>query len=313
MPRPALSSRSRDRARRSGSGRGASSGRGPSVSGATSGVPGALRALGVRPSRRLGQNFLSDPRVAERIASLVSDPNETVVEIGPGLGALTTLLARSRRPLVAVELDFRLAEALEGTLREWPGTRVVRGDILEQRLDDLVPGSAPVTVVGNLPYSITTPAIEWILAQGPRVRRAVLMVQREYAERLAAAPGGKEFGSLTVFVSLHAEVETLFRASPGAFHPRPDVDSVVVELRPRPWPGSTEEERRLVERLGRAGMGTRRKTIVNSLARGMGIEGRRVRGFLERAGISGERRAETLGVEEWIRLSRVWTVGAVAS
>lgn len=291
MPRPALSSRSRDRA--------------PGA-GATSGVPGALRALGVRPSRRLGQNFLSDPRVAERIASLVSDPGETVVEIGPGLGALTTLLAPSGRPLVAVEVDFRLAEALEGTLREFPAARVVRGDILEQRLDELVPGSTPATVVGNLPYSITTPAIEWILAQGPRVRRALLMVQREYAERLAAEPGGKEFGSLTVFVSLHAEVETLFRASPGAFHPRPDVDSVVVELRPRPWPGSTEGERRLVERLGRAGMGTRRKTIANSLARAMEMEGSHVRVLLERAGVDADRRAETLSVEEWVRLARVW-------
>jgi 16S rRNA (adenine1518-N6/adenine1519-N6)-dimethyltransferase len=107
------------------------------------------------------------------------------------------------------------------------------------------------------------------------------MVQREYAERLAAAPGGKEFGSLSVYVSLHAEVETLFRASPGAFYPRPDVDSVVLEMRPRPWPGSTEEERALVERLARAGMGTRRKTIANSLARGMDVESGRVRSLLE--------------------------------
>jgi 16S rRNA (adenine1518-N6/adenine1519-N6)-dimethyltransferase len=269
-------------------------------------VAAALRALGVRPSRRLGQNFLNDPRVAERIAALVSDPDETVVEIGPGLGALTTLLARTGRSLVAVEVDFRLGEALADTLGAWPAARVVRGDILGQRLGDLVPGDAPVTVMGNIPYSITTPAIEWILAQGPRVRRAVLMVQREYAERLAAAPGGKEFGSLTVFVSLHAEVETLFRASPGAFHPRPDVDSVVLELRPRSWPGSTEEERALVERLGRAGMGTRRKTIANSLARGMEIETSRVRNLLERAGIAAERRAETVSVEEWIRLARIW-------
>ena len=294
MPRPALSSRSRARA---------TSG----ARGATSGVPGALRTLGVRPSRRLGQNFLSDPRVAQRIVDLVSDPMEPVVEIGPGLGALTTLLARTGRPLVAVEVDFRLAEAQENILREWPAAGVVRGDILEQRLDTLIPGSAPVTIVGNLPYSITTPAIEWILAQGSRVRRAVLMVQREYAERLAAAPGGKEFGSLSVYVSLHAEVETLFRASPGAFYPRPDVDSVVLEMRPRPWPGSTEEERALVERLARAGMGTRRKTIANSLARGMDVESGRVRSLLERAAIEAERRAETVSVEEWIRLARVWS------
>ena len=308
MPRPVLSSTSSRNRRAS---RGAAPGRSGSGSGsdaATSGVPAALRALGVRPSRRLGQNFLIDPRVAERIVSHVPDAGEPVVEIGPGLGALTTLLARSGRPLVAVEVDFRLAEALEAALAPCPDARVVRGDILEQRLDELIADGdgVGVTVVANLPYSITTPAIEWILAQGARVRRALLMVQREYAERLAAEPGTKEFGSLTVFVSLHAEVETLFRASPGAFHPRPDVDSVVVELRPRPWPGTTVEERALAERLARAGMGTRRKTVANSLARGMETDAASVRALLVSVGIDSERRGETLGAEEWVRLARAW-------
>jgi 16S rRNA (adenine1518-N6/adenine1519-N6)-dimethyltransferase len=294
MPRPVLSSGS------------SPADRSASTPHATSGVAATLRSLGVRPSRRLGQNFLCDPRVAERIASLVSDPMEPVLEIGPGLGALTTLLARTGRPLVAVEVDFRLAEALERTLEPWAEARVIRGDILAQVVSDLVPGDEPLTVVGNLPYSITTPAIEWILAQGPRVRRAVLMAQREYAERLAAKPGGKEYGSLTVFVSLHAKVATLFRASPGAFYPRPDVDSVVLEMMPRPFPGTTEEERVLAERLARAGMGTRRKTIANSLARGMETDAPGVRTLLNIAGIEAERRAETLGVEEWVRLARVW-------
>ena len=312
MPRPVLSSTS-SRSRRS-SGSAAPGGAGSGSDSATSGVPAALRALGVRPSRRLGQNFLIDPRVAERIVSHVPDTGEPVVEIGPGLGALTTLLARSGRPLVAVEVDFRLAEALEATLAPWPAARVVRGDILEQRLEELIRPDlgAGVTVVANLPYSITTPAIEWILAQGGRIRRALLMVQREYAERLAAAPGTKEYGSLTVFVSLHADVEALFRASPGAFHPRPDVDSVVVELRPRPWPGTTDEERALAERLARAGMGTRRKTVANSLARGMEMDAASVRSLLASAGIDSERRGETLGAEEWVCLARAWGEGPSA-
>ena len=304
MPRPAPSSTSKSRSNSRSSERARRS-----SGSATSGVPATLRALGVRPSRRLGQNFLIDPRVAERIASLVTSEAEPVLEIGPGLGALTTLLARSGRSLVAVELDFRLADALESTLAPWPNARVVRGDILEQRLEDLVEAEehdGGVTVVANLPYSITTPAIEWILEQGSRVRRAVLMVQREYAERLAAAPGGKEYGSLTVFVSLHAEIETLFRASPGAFHPRPDVESVVLELRPRPWPGTSAEERALAERLARAGMGTRRKTVANSLARGMELDAASVRPVLTSVGIDPERRGETLGADEWIRLARSW-------
>jgi 16S rRNA (adenine1518-N6/adenine1519-N6)-dimethyltransferase len=298
MPRLALSSGS-SRARAT---RGAGVAEGAAPQAATSGVPAALRAIGVRPSRRLGQNFLIDPRVAERIAALVSDPAEPVIEIGPGLGALTTLLARTGRPVVAVEVDRRLAEALTSRLSAEAAVRVVRGDILEQGAADLASGA--VTVVANLPYSITTPALEWIVAQGPRVRRALLMVQREYARRLSAPPGGKEHGSITVFLALHAEIRVLFRVSPGAFYPRPEVDSVVLELLPRPYPGTTAEERAAAERLARAGMGTRRKTLANALARALEMEAPVVRAWLAAAGIDADRRGETLGVEGWIALAR---------
>ncbi len=246
--------------------------------------------------------------MAERIASLVADPREPVLEIGPGLGSLTALLVQSGRELVAVELDLRLAEAVERALVPFPNARVVRGDILEQRMDALLPGGA--TVVGNLPYSITTPIVEWMLAQAPRIHRAILMVQREYAQRLAARPGGKEFGSLSVFVGLHAEVATLFRVSPGAFFPRPEVDSVVLELKPRPYPGTTADERAAAERLARAGMGTRRKTLANSLARGLGLEAGEARALLASADIDPGRRGETLGIDEWLALARGWAAGA---
>lgn len=274
--------------------------------GATSGVAAALRAIGVRPSRRLGQNFLTDPRVAERIAALVDDSRAPLLEIGPGLGSLTTLLAATGRPLVAVELDLRLADAVERSLQPYPNARVVRGDILDQRIEVLFPGDGAVAVVANLPYSITTPSVEWILTQGPRVSRAFLMVQREYAQRLAAAPGGKEHGSISVFVSLHADLKTLFRVSPGAFHPRPEVDSVVLELRPRPYPGTSAAERSAVERLARAGMGSRRKTVANSLARGLAIGTDGARALLDSAAIDPERRGETLTVMEWIALAGRW-------
>jgi len=303
MPRLARSSASRPRGTTSP----------VALASATSGVASALRAIGVRPSRRMGQNFLIDPRVAARIAALVDDPIEPVVEIGPGLGALTTLLARSGRLLTAVELDLRLAEAVERALASYHAARVVRGDILEQRLDALLGrmlGEPPAaTIVGNLPYSITTPTLEWILAQGSRVNRALLMVQREYARRLAAPPGGKDYGSITVFVGLHAEVHTLFRVSPGAFHPRPAVDSAVLELRPRPYPGTGPEERSVAERLARAGMGTRRKTVANALAHGLGMSGEESRALLDSAGIRPGRRGETLSIEEWLALARRWVAG----
>jgi len=281
---------------------------GAAARGATSGVPARLRGLGVRPSRRLGQNFLCDPRVSQRIAALIEDPLTPVLEIGPGLGALTVDLARTGRPLVAVEIDFRLAEALEHALEGYPDARVFRGDILDQRIDALSPDAEPssVTVVANLPYSITTPAIEWLLGQGPQARRALFMVQREYARRLTASPGTKDYGSISVFVGLHAEVSMLFAVSPGAFFPRPEVDSVVLEVKPRPYPGTNAAERRSAERLARAGVGTRRKTLANALARGLTMSASEARGLLESAHVDPGRRAETLSIDEWLQLARMY-------
>jgi 16S rRNA (adenine1518-N6/adenine1519-N6)-dimethyltransferase len=289
---------------------------GSSETRATTGVAATLRSLDVRPSRKLGQNFLTDPRVAERIAgvALAGGGGGPILEIGPGLGALTERLAASGRPFTAVELDLRLAEHIEMLLRPYPAARVVRGDILDHHLDALVPGSSasgsgsapqpPVTVVANLPYAITSPAIAWILAQGPRVGRAVLMAQREVAQRMAAKPGTKEHGGFTVFVALHAEIKVCFRVSPGAFHPRPDVDSVVFALTPRPYPGSTAAERLAVERIVRAATSSRRKTLANALGHGLEIGADAARTLLERAGIDPARRAETLSVVEWLCVAR---------
>lgn len=302
MPRPRLSSGSEGATRRQRLRPTAGAG----DSGAASGVPGALRDLGVRPSRRLGQNFLQDPRVADRIAGLAADSLTEILEIGPGLGALTERLAGLGRRVVAVELDLRLADALEKRLGAGNRgiVRVVRGDILEQRLEDLLPGSGSVIVVANLPYSITTPAVEWVLAQGARVRTAYLMVQREVAERMTASPGGKEYGSLSVFLSLHAEAEPLFRVSPGAFYPRPEVESVVVRLTPRSYPGTSEPERREAERIARAATTGRRKTVANALARGLGMEAEDARALLLEAGVDPGRRGETLSVDEWVAVAR---------
>ena len=151
---------------------------------------------------------------------------------------------------------------------------------------------------------ITSPAIEWIVNQGPRVKRAILMTQREVAQRLAAKPGTKEYGSFSVFVALHAETRVEFRVSPGAFHPRPDVDSVLFTLTPRPYPGTSAEERAAVERLVRAATGGRRKTLANSLGHGLGMGADGARALLERAGIDPGRRAETLSVDDWLRVAR---------
>jgi 16S rRNA (adenine1518-N6/adenine1519-N6)-dimethyltransferase len=125
-------------------------------------------------------------------------------------------------------------------------------------------------------------------------------------------PGRKEFGSLSVFLSLHAEIESLFRVSPGAFHPRPEVDSVVVRMTPRAYPGTTSEERTDVERLARAATGGRRKTIGNALARGLGIAGDEARGLLQAAGVDSTRRGESLAVGEWLAVARAWRGSGMA-
>jgi len=269
-------------------------------------VPARLRDLGVRPSKRLGQNFLCDPRVARRIADWIEDPLEPIVEIGPGLGALSIELASTGRPFVAVELDFRLAEHMEEELRPFPKARVVRGDILDRPVGALIPEAGQVTVVGNLPYSITTPALEWILGQKERVGRALLMVQREFAERLTAKPGSKEYGSISVFVGLNAHIKSCFRVSPGAFYPRPEVDSTVLEVTPRPYPGTSAEEREAASRMARAAMGARRKTLANALARGLGLAAGEARALLEEARLDPDRRGETLSIPEFAALARAW-------
>jgi len=254
----------------------------------------------------MGQNFLCDPRVARRVADLIEDPVEPVVEIGPGLGALSHDLASTGRPFVAVELDLRLAEYMEERLRPFPCARLVRGDILDRTVDALIPEGNRVTVIGNLPYSITTPALEWILGQKERVGRALLMVQREFAERLTAKPGSKEYGSISVFVGLNAHIQSCFRVSPGSFYPRPEVDSTVLEVTPRPFPGTIAEERDAASRLARASMGTRRKTLANALARGLGLPPGEARALIEGARLEPGRRGETLSITEFVALAREW-------
>jgi 16S rRNA (adenine1518-N6/adenine1519-N6)-dimethyltransferase len=195
---------------------------------------------------------------------------------------------------------------MEGKLRPYPMSRLVRGDVLDQRLDELFPGGNRLTVVGNLPYSITTPALEWILGQKERVGRALLMVQREFAERLTAKPGSKEYGSISVFVALNAGVQNCFRVSPGAFHPRPEVDSTVLEITPRDYPGTTAGEREAASMMARASMGVRRKTLANALANGLGVSAEEARRVLSDAGLDPVRRGETLSAGEFVTLARAW-------
>lgn len=256
---------------------------------------------GRRP--RLSQHFLHDRRTARRIAgSLRAPPGARVLEIGPGEGALTgPLLDRGWR-VTAVELDEELATRLE---RRWPAAAltVVRADILDHELQD----REPWYVIGNLPYAITSPILFHLLEEAERVEipEIVVMVQKEVAERLAAAPGSKAYGALTVGVRLCADVEILFEVGPGQFRPPPRVRSSVVRLVPGGPVELTPERRTRVRDLVRAAFGQRRKQLRNSLkAEPWGLVGERGARAEALTGIDLGRRPETLSVEEWLSLER---------
>lgn len=181
-------------------------------------------------AQRLGQHFLTHRPLLERIVEAVCPAREPlVVEIGSGRGALTEfLLARAER-VVAIEIDAALVHRLQQKFQAQPRLTIIQADVLKTRLDEW----GPAVIAGNLPYYITSPILEAILRLGPGWRRAVLLVQREVADRLTARPGSRDYGYLTVATNLFAVPEMLFRVPPAAFSPRPQVDSAAVRLTPR--------------------------------------------------------------------------------
>ena len=219
---------------------------GPRHSRRPDGAPGRKAGDDALPPIRksLGQHFLTDQSVLARIAgALEATGGETIVEVGPGRGALTThLLAKAGR-LVAVEYDRALAARLRAEYARDPRVRVVEADVLASPLADIA-GTADYLLAGNVPYYITTPILFHALRQ-PRPRRAVFLVQKEVADRLAASPGTRSYGALSVNVQAVATVARLFRVPAGAFHPPPRVDSAVVRVEPRDDPvvGPQEEDR----------------------------------------------------------------------
>jgi len=260
-----------------------------------------LRELGIRPRKALGQHFLHDRAIVRRIVETAQlPPDALVVEIGPGLGILTEELARWARSVIAVELDARLAEQLA---ERFHGTnvRIVHGDALEVDLAALT-GQCPYFVVANLPYNVATPILERLLTSDHPPERLVVMVQREVAERMAARPPAMSY--LGVLVQFFALPRVAFRIGPGAFTPPPKVESAVVVL-DRRTPLLPKHHWDSFFALVRAGFAQRRKMLLNALATATGMDKEMLRALLQRAGIEPSRRAETLTVEEWLRLWRV--------
>lgn len=257
--------------------------------------------------KSLGQNFLIDARILDTILSAVeAGPDDGALEIGPGAGVLTQALGLRCKRVVAVEKDRSLEPILNETLTELTNVSVRFEDFLEVNLVELwrsFEGCQKVSVVANLPYYVTTPILFRLLESDVSVHEIVVMVQKEVADRLAANPGGKDYGALTVSVQFRADVEKVVRVPPSSFMPPPNVESTVIRLRCRPHPTAHVVSEQAFSTVVRAGFGTRRKTLLNALSGGMGLTKDTCRAWLNQAGISPERRAETLSIDEFARLA----------
>jgi len=259
-----------------------------------------LVSIGRRPRKRLGQHFLADPHVARRIVELARlGGDDTVVEIGAGLGALSDLLAERAAHLWLIELDPELAARLQERYAERARVHVVQADVLTVDFPALLRGSGPAVVVANLPYNISTPVLIRLLEQRGCFSRLVLMLQREVVERLRAQPGSKAYGALSVCVQTAAQVRPGLPVGPEAFVPRPQVESEVVVLEPHRVPPVQVVDRALMERVVRRVFTQRRKQLANSL-RPLCADPSAV---LRAAGIDPTRRPETLTLAEFAALS----------
>lgn len=250
-----------------------------------------------RARKRFGQHFLHDRGIIQRIlAALDPQPGDTIVEIGPGLGALTRPLLGRCSPLHVVELDRDLAARLR---TEFPPERLVvhEADALKFDFRTLATAGQRLRVVGNLPYNISTPLLFHLLDQGECISDMLFMLQKEVVERMAANPGSQDYGRLSVMIQWRLRVEKLFDVRPGAFTPPPKVDSAVVRLTPHTVPPVTIDNAEVFARVVRAAFGQRRKTLRNTLKGLLSAEA------MQALDIDPIRRAETLSLAEFARLA----------
>ena len=261
-----------------------------------------LNRFKLRADKKLGQNFLIDEQVVRQIVAAAElSEADTVLEVGPGIGTLTQGLAESKAQVVAVELDTRLLPVLATTLEGYDNVRVVHGDILKVDIMEEV-GVPNFKVCANLPYYITTPIIFALLEKRLPMERLVAMVQKEVAERMAAQPGGKDYGALSVAIQYYTEPEIAFIVPPTSFIPAPAVDSAVIVCKRREKPPVEVCDEALFFRVVKAAFSLRRKMLSNSL-KNMGIKSEQVAKWLELAGVDGKRRAETLSLEDFAKLT----------
>lgn len=269
--------------------------------------PSTVRSLldeyGIHVKKRYGQNFLIDGNILSRIVEAAElGPDDTVIEVGPGLGVLTEAMAQRAGKVIAVEIDDQLVPLLRDVLGEYNNVQVVAGDALRIDLADLAQGAARIKVVANLPYYITSPLIMRFLEADLPLERMVVMVQAEVADRLSAEPGSKAYGSISIAVQYRADVERVIKVPRTVFFPQPNVDSAVVALKIRPYPVRAQDDD-LFEAVVRAAFAQRRKTLRKALSALAGAHGVDVEIMFHKAGVDPTLRGESLAIEQFIALA----------
>jgi 16S rRNA (adenine1518-N6/adenine1519-N6)-dimethyltransferase len=265
---------------------------------------GTLKQFDFRPKKSLGQNFLFDPAHLDRIIAAADvTPADTVLEIGPGAGSLTRRLAEVATRVIAVELDNRLLPILHHTLAGLANVTLLHADILTLNLQSLV--SNHYKVVANIPYHLTSVIIRHLLTGPVKPSVIVLTVQREVADRICAAP--PEMSLLAVSVQFYGRPRLAGDIPAGAFYPKPDVDSAIVRIDLFAQPALPDSDGAQFFRIVKAGFGQKRKQLRNALSAGLKLEGVEAEARLRAAGIDPARRAETLTMEEWLKLYRVFS------
>lgn len=270
-----------------------------------------LTRYNMSAKKKFGQNFLIDGGVLEGIveAAGVTD-KDCVLEIGPGIGTLTQYLAEAAGRVVAVEIDKTLLPVLADTLSEYDNVTVINEDVLKVDIDRIIKEyneGRPIKVVANLPYYITTPIIMKLFESGALIESITVMVQKEVADRMAAGPGNKDYGSLSLAVGFYAEANTVIDVPPSSFIPQPNVGSAVVKLTKYPEPKVKVKDSGYLFEIIRTSFNQRRKTLSNSLSNNpsLGVSRDKVTAALVKMGINEKARGETLTLEQFAELSDI--------
>ena len=262
-------------------------------------------------SRSLGQNFITDRSIIERIVEGAGvGENDLVIEIGPGIGVLTAEAAEAAARVIAVEIDSKLIPILSETLAEYDNIKVINQDILKADVNKIIEEekaagnfTGAVRIIGNLPYYITTPIIMGLLESGVKADSITVMMQKEVADRIKASPGSKTYGAISAAVQYYCIVEQIASVPKEVFVPRPKVDSAVLNLHIRKEKPVELTDEKMFFACIRSGFGQRRKTLLNSLTGTAGLSKEDIRNILSTVGIDPVRRAETLNMEEFAAIA----------